>query len=117
MSEIRLDRLLEKHEYFPYDEEETKTMTVTVAGSPVKVLVPDDFPDVEPLVVTDNGDLLFILGEIHAPPSWNLTGCGAMIVAKRQAPGVYAAQVWHELYSYALADLGLRPRASGASGG
>jgi hypothetical protein len=68
MREIELDRLLEKHEYFGYDEADAKSMTVDVAGVPTRVLVPGGFPDVEPIVVADRGDMLFIVGELyHAP--------------------------------------------------
>jgi hypothetical protein len=117
MREIEIDRLLEKHEYFGYDEAGAKSMTVDVAGVPTRVLVPDDFPDVEPIVVADRGDLLFIVGEVHAPPAWNMEGSGAVLVARRRANGAYAVQIWHELYPFALAGLGLRARPAGRGQG
>lgn len=110
LREYGIDRLFEKHEHMSYGADEAARIEVDVAGARVPVLVPPHFPKVSILVTAEQKDLLFLVGRIHAPPSWGIDGEGALMVARKGEDGVYAVRVWHETYPYALKELGLVPR-------
>jgi hypothetical protein len=104
--EFRIDQLFEKHEYMGYEPGEAARVEVDVAGVRAVVLVPSYLPKVSILSATPQGDLLFLVGRIHAPPSWGIDGNGALLVARKGDDGIYAVRVWHEMYRYALEELG-----------
>jgi hypothetical protein len=107
-----LDRLMEKHERMAYDAADAKRLEVDVAGEPATVLFSEYLPDVRVVKVTRDGDLLFVLGEVQAPPSWGMNGDGVIIVARRERDGVYAARAWHVLYPGTVEQLVGEPKGS-----
>ncbi len=99
-----VDDLREKHECYRYSE--TATVTCIVGGREVSIVVPEWLAVVADCsVVTEVGDILFVLGRTSR--MWNNKPTGVVMVAKRTPNGNYAVGVWHELYPWALTHFGL----------
>ncbi|MBL9023430.1 MAG: hypothetical protein JNL21_14625 [Myxococcales bacterium] len=102
---IFVDRLFEKHECGPERVEAEGARQVLVEGATVHVLFPKYVPSVEVVSAAKQGDLLFLVGLIQAPPEWGVAGNGAIVVARRMQDDLYGVHVWHELHQGTLEHL------------
>ena len=113
MDSYFLDQLIEKHERMSFDATKAVRLEVDLGGERVHVLVAAYLAKVRVVKVTRDGELLFILGEIDAPPSWGMRGDGVIIVARREQADVYAARIWHDLYPGTVGELLPQPSGGG----
>lgn len=104
-----VDHLSEKHECFKYGE--TRTLSISHGGRAVRVTVPHWTDEFTPLVVSEAGDILTVVGRLHR--DWNGKPLGVMFAAMRRGADEYEVGVWHELYPWALKHLGLVPTNEG----
>ena len=111
MDSYFLDQLIEKHERMSFDSCEAARLEADLDGERVHVLVAAYLARVRVVKATSDEDLLFLLGEIEAPPSWGMRGDGVIIVARKEQAGVYAARIWHDLYPGTVGEL--LPRTGG----
>lgn len=104
---FRTDTLVEKHETM--DGDGTASIEVDVAGERLTVLVPEWVPKARAVRAIREGDLLLVLAENEAPPNWGMKGRGAVIVARKDEAGVWAAGIWHDLHEGTVAALTSAP--------
>jgi len=97
------DHLLEKHECASY--ERTRRLDIELGNRRLSLLCPEWLPEVEPLRVVEDGDLLFVIGAIRTPGNRDIDGDGVHLIARRRGDGSYAVHVWHALYRSALTHL------------
>jgi len=114
--EYPLDELLGKHESGPFYSDDVDCLEVDVAGERVTVLIPTLYPEIKVRRTMRDGDLLLILGDMQARPEEpedEADGLGAIILARRQPDGVYAAAIWHELWPWTVGQIVGEPKAEG----
>src|SRR5947209_20162660 len=92
-----IDHLFHKHECYSYDNPDT--ITVSHDGRIVKVLVPEELTDIQPLVTAENDGILFVFG--RRDQKWNDANLGVLLVAKHRDGDTYEAGIWHDLYPWA----------------
>ncbi len=102
-----IDHLFEKHECWDYDNYEKATLEVELNGRAVRVVVPESYAQVKPLLLAENQGVLFMLAQNRAPYVDDFTD-GVLMVAKQLEPDLYAVGIWHGVYGYALDYFGLR---------
>jgi hypothetical protein len=98
-----IDQLYEKHECWSYDK--PGVVEAPHAGRRVRVLVPSYLTEVTPIITTESGPLLFLLGKDARKHRGE--HMGVLMVAKHLDGDTYEAGIWHELFPRALKHLGL----------
>src|SRR5262245_3401263 len=84
----------EKHECFSYGE--PVAISVQHEGRDLQVLVPDYLTDVNPLIMSLAGPVLFVLA--RQDQKWDGRHLGVVLVAKHRENDTYEVRIWHELY-------------------
>ena len=107
-----LDELMRKHEGYPYDDSDARTITVMHEERALRLLIPDDLPPIDVKEMASTGDLLFLLGEQRDEEDEDGTviegGDGVLMVARRQegSDSTYWLAVWHRVFPEAARRLG-----------
>jgi hypothetical protein len=97
-----VDILWEKHEAYRYTPE---VVMVQLGDRAVSLAIPEYVPRFTVSAWSQQGDLLFLMVQLEVKYSGEYGG--GMIVARRKTETVYATNIWHELHSRTLRELGL----------
>lgn len=107
---LRFDRLLKsKHKYLCTTP---RMVELEHDGRTIRLLVPEDHPSCDFLVMAAADEWLFLIGR-QRPTSedgWNYAG--AIVVARHRDEDVYVTELWHETYGSFLMHTGLEPSSA-----